>query len=144
MTSQLVNYLVPGQAANISARRETETFIANGTIAAGDWVALDSTKTGADRALYVIEAAAVALGNPLVIGVALSAAVAGDLVRVVTAGYVEGASVAAGLAAGSCLVVDTTAGMGHAIAAADTTPACGVSLEAEAAGVADCIVYKNF
>ena len=144
MTSQLVNYLVPGQAANVSARRQTETFIANGTIAVGDWVALDSTKTNSDRALYVIEAAAVANGNPLVVGVALVAAVAGDLVQVVVAGYAEDAVVTAGTAAGVCLVVDTTAGTGTTIAAGDLVPACGVTLAAEASGVADCIVYKNF
>jgi len=50
----------------------------------------------------------------------------------------------AGTAAGVCLVVDTTAGTGTTIAAGDLVPACGVTLEAEASGVADCIVYKNF
>jgi hypothetical protein len=146
-TSSLIQFLSAGEAGDTSNRRQIETFFANGTIAAGDWVQLDTTKTGADRVLYVVEAlAGTATGNPLVIGVATEAAAAGDQVRVVVAGYAENASVAnAVAAAGVALVVDNTAaGQAVAIAAADLAPACGVSLEAAAGNTADVWVFKRF
>jgi amino acid permease len=148
-TSTLLQKLDPvadGFGATTSHRRQTETFIANGTIAAGDWVAFDTSKTGADRVLNVIAAVGGALGTGLVVGVSLEAAAAGDRVNVVVAGYAEGASVAnAVAAAGVALVVDATAaGQAVAIAATDLAPACGVSLEAAGGNVCDVWVYKQF
>lgn len=145
-TSTLIQFLAAGEGGDTSNRRQIETFFANGTIAAGDWVMLDTTKTGADRALYVIEATAVANGNALVIGVATEAAAAGGQVRVVISGYAEGASVANAVAAANVpLVVDNTAaGQAVAIAAGDLAPACGVSLEAAAGNLADVWVFKRF
>jgi hypothetical protein len=122
-------------------RRCVEVFLAGGTISAGDWVALDTGETGSARAIQVIEAAAVATGNALVIGVALEAVVAGEKVTVVTRGYVEGASVTTGVALGAPLVVDTTAGRADAAAAADVAPPCGVALELAAGNLADVYVY---
>lgn len=137
---------------DVSNRRQVETFLAGATVALGDWVAWDTTKTGAERALFVVPAAVVATGNPLVVGVVLSSAestgalVAGSKINVVISGYCEGAKVDnAVAAAGVALVVDNTgAGIANALAAADTASACGVSLEAAAAGRCDVIVYKQF
>ena len=145
-TSTLVQFLAEGQGIDTSNRRQIETFIANGAIAAGDWVQFDTTKTGADRMLFVVEAGGNATGNGLVCGVALAAAAAGDQVRVVVAGYAEGASVANAVnAAAIPLVVDNTqAGQAVAIAAADLAPPCGISLEAAAGNLCDVYVYKNF
>jgi len=145
-TSTLIQFLAAGEGGDTSNRRQIETFYANGTIAAGDWVMLDASKTGADRALYVIEATAVANGNALVIGVATEAAAAGGQVRVVISGYAEGASVANAVAAANVpLVVDNTAaGQAVAIAAGDLAPACGVSLAAAAGNKADVWVFKRF
>jgi len=132
-----------------SDRRQIETFIAGAAITAGDWVQFDTSATDAGRVLTVIQAGAgFATGNPLVVGVALTAAtVAGQTVDVVVSGYVEGANVAAAVAAaGVGLVVDNTlAGRAVAYAAADTAPICGVSLEAAAAGnTCDVWVIKQF
>jgi hypothetical protein len=146
-TSTIIQFLAEGEEAATSHRRQIETFIAGGTIAAGDWVQFDTAASDADRVLKVIEAtAAFATGNPLVVGVALAGAASGEQVRVVVAGYVEGASVANAVAApGTALVVDNTAaGQAVAIAAADTAPACGVALEAAAGNRADVWVYKQF
>ena len=137
---------------DVSNRRQVETFLAGATVALGDWVAWDTTKTGAERALFVVPAATAALGNPLVVGVVLSSAestgalTAGSKINVVISGYCEGAKVDnAVAAAGVALVVDATgAGIANAFAAADTASACGVSLEAAAAGRCDVIVYKQF
>ncbi|CAB5223716.1 hypothetical protein UFOVP390_5 [uncultured Caudovirales phage] len=132
-----------------SDRRQIETFIAGAAITAGDWVQFDTSATDAGRVLTVIQAGAgFAAGNPLVCGVALTAAtVAGQTVDVVVAGYAELANVAAAVAAaGVALVVDNTAaGRAVAIAAADTAPACGVSLEAAGVGnTCDVWVIKQF
>ena len=146
-TSTLIQFLASGESGDTSNRRQIETFIAGGAIAAGDWVQLDTGATGADRMLQVIEATtAFATGNPLVCGVSLDTVASGDQVRVVVAGYAEGASVAnAVAAAGTALVVDATAaGQAVAIAAADTAPACGVALEAAAGNTADVWVLKQF
>ena len=144
---QKLDIAAEGFGASTSHRRQVETFLAGGAIAAGDWVAFDTSKTGADRVLNVIEAVGGATGTGLTCGVALEAATAGARVNVVVAGYAEGASVAnAVAAAGVALVVDNTApdGQAVAIAAGDLAPACGVSLEAAAGNLCDVWVYKNF
>ena len=93
-TSTLIQFLEAGEAGDTSNRRQTETFLANGAITKGDWVQVDTTKTGADRTLFVVEAGGNATGNGLVVGVATQTVIAGDRVKVVVQGYVEGASVA--------------------------------------------------
>ena len=101
-TSTLIQFLgdgitsPTGAGADTMNRRQVETFISGAAIVAGDVVMLDTTKTGADRALYIKQASAVATGNPLAIGVALdAAAAAGEQVRVVVAGYVAGVNCSA-------------------------------------------------
>jgi len=84
------------------------TFLAGGTIAAGDTVAFDLTQTAENKAAVVVEAPANA--GSLVVGVALDAAAAGGTVRVATHGYVDSADVETGVVAGQGLFVGTTAG----------------------------------
>ena len=84
------------------------TFLAGGTIAAGDIVAFDLSQTAANKAAVVVEAPANA--GSLVVGVALDAAAAGGTVRVATHGYVASADVETGVVAGQGLFVGTTAG----------------------------------
>ena len=144
-TSTLVQFLAPGEAGDTSHRRQTETYIAGGTIVAGDVVAFDAGgQTNADRALYVTQAGIVGTGNGLAAGVALNAAAAGEAVRVVVSGYAENVNCAAGVAAGAVLTAAGTVA-GQVEAAANTDLAVfGVALEAEAGGTIDLIVYKRF
>lgn len=132
--------------AGTSDRRQIETFIAGGTIAAGDWVAFDTTQTGANKTLFVTTAALTALGNALVCGVALAAASSGGKVDVVVGGFVSVAAVASGVLAGVPVgVVSGTAGRAIAAVAADIGNACGVTLTAATVGnTAECFVYKTF
>lgn len=148
--STLIQSLIPGATADQSHRREVETFIAGGTIAALDVVASDTTQTGADKALYVIQAALVATGNPSAIGVALNAASAGEAVRVVTSGYVADVNCAGGTIGAANLPLSagkTAAGEVEASAATDTAGCFGVSLEAKGATTANkvaILVKKQF
>jgi len=133
-------------------RRQIETFIANGAITAGDVVAHDATKTGADRALYVIQAANVATGNGLACGVAItSAAGAGDKVDVVISGYVEGVNCTNSGAIGAANIPlsagKTAAGEVEASANTDTAGCFAVSAEAKGATTANRVavfVKKQF
>ena len=85
-TSTLIQFLAEGSAGDTSNRRQVETFLASGTIAAGDWVQFDSAKSGADALLFVKEAATVGTkGNAAAFGVALEGAAAGEQVRAVVA-----------------------------------------------------------
>lgn len=146
-TSTLIQFLAEGEQAATSHRRQIETFIASAAITAGAWVQFDTGATDADRVLKVTNDTNLFVnGNPLIAGVALDTVATGEQVRVVVAGYAEGASVAnAVAAAGVALVVDNTlAGQAVAIAATDTAPACGVSLEAAAGNTADVWVFKRF
>ena len=110
---------------DVSNRRQVETFIAGGTVAAGDVVALDVSKTGALKALTVVEAPANA--GALAIGVCLGSAesdgslTAGSKINVVVTGYVASADVETGVAAGQALVVGATAGRFAALANAATS-----------------------
>jgi len=136
-----------GSTSETSDRAQTETFRTAGAVAIGDWVALDSTQTTAvDRCLFVTSAANVALGNPLVVGVAVSSTTSvGGLVKVVVGGFAPSAKVVAGVAAaGVPLVVVASAPSAEAQVAANIAPACGVSLAASAAGVAPVWVIKQF
>lgn len=149
-TSTLIQYLAPGEASDTSHRRQVETFIAGGTIAALDVVGSDTSKTGADKALYVIQAANVATGNPLAVGVALNAAAAGEAVRVVVAGYVADVNCAGGTIGAAGLPLSagkTAAGEVDASAASDTAGCFAVSLEAKGATTANKVaimVKKQF
>lgn len=134
-TSTLIQYLQPGEAGDTVNRGQVETFLTSGTITAGDAVALDLSQTGANKALFVIEAPA--SSNAIVIGVALDTVVgtaAAPLkVRVVVTGYVDVADVETGVAAGQPLAVGTTAGR---FAAFDNsaTAVTGVFLSAPVTG----------
>lgn len=145
-TSTLIQFLQPGEGAATSNRSQVETFFAGGTIAKGDFVSLDGSKTGADKALYVVvvdtSGGAVALGVPTV-GVALAAATAGQKVDVVIGGYVAEANVATGTAAGVALALDTTTS-GRAVAAdAANCNLAAISLSVAASNKAEAMVLRN-
>jgi hypothetical protein len=143
-TSTLIQFIDAGESASTSHRSQEETFLAGGAIAAGDWVSLDTTQTGADKALYVIEAAGGAAGSGLPCGVALEAAASGEQVRVCIAGYCASASVLnAVAAAGVPLRISATAGAADA-ATGGAEAVIGTSLAAAAANVAEVWVYKRF
>jgi len=122
---------------DVSNRRQVETFIAGGTVAAGDVVALDVSKTGALKALTVVEAPANA--GALAIGVCLGSAesdgslTAGSKINVIVTGYVASADVETGVAAGQALVVGATAGRFAALANAATSIS-GVFISAAVTG----------
>jgi hypothetical protein len=145
-TSTLIQLLQPGEGAATSNRSQVETFFAGGTIAKGDFVSLDGTKTGADKALYVVvvdtSGGAVALGVPTV-GVALAAATAGQKVDVVIGGYVAEANIATGTAAGVAVALDTTTS-GRAVAAdAANCNLAAICLTLAASNKAEAMVLRN-
>tara|TARA_R110002072_G_scaffold4189_8_gene29712 strand:+ start:243 stop:683 length:441 start_codon:yes stop_codon:yes gene_type:complete len=144
-TSTLLQKLDGGSdfGASTSARRQVEVFIANGTVAAGDVVAFDTSKTGADRVLYVTKAALVPNGNGLCCGVALHAATAGENLKTVIAGYAESVTSNGAMAIGNILTASgAVAGEVDGRIAADISAAFGVALEAGANP--DCWIYKQF
>jgi hypothetical protein len=134
---------------DVSNRRTVETFIAGATVVVGDWLQFDTSKTGAERVLTVIQATNVALGNSLVVGVCLGSAdsdgslTAGSKINVITGGYAEKVNVDGAVVAGDPLVVDTTAGRAHVGVTGDIG-FCGVALAADVANVAPVWVYKKF
>lgn len=138
-----IQYIKDGADENVMDRRETKWFVAGAAIVAKDFVMLDLTQTDADKAQYVIQATAVANGNAMVCGVALTAAAAGALVEVVIRGYVEDASVLTAVTAGLGLVVDTTAGAGSIYATGDISQIVAVALTTSTANVADVMVCRN-
>lgn len=145
-TSTLIQFLAAGEAGTTSNRRTVETFIAGGTITKGDFVSLDGTKTGADKALYVAvvdtSGGAVALGVPTV-GVALASATVGQTVDVVVAGYVDEANIATGTAAGVAVTLDTTTS-GRAVAAdAANCNLAAICLSLAASNKAEAMVLRT-
>ena len=136
-----VEYKTGVVALKLSAP-EGDIFIASGAVAKGDWVTFDTAKLGAENVLYVKTAVATALGA-VACGVAVSAALDGEKVQVVTSGYVAGAKVTGSTAVGSPLSVDATDGTGTLADAANAI-VCGQSLDAESGGFAACWVFKRF
>ena len=147
-TSTLIQFLAAGQGADTSNRSQEETFISGGAITAGDWVALDVSQSGADKALYSIRTpAAAGAGN--VVGVALdNAAGAGSAVRVVVAGYVQLANIVNGTLAGASLTTSgVTAGraLTYATGTHTGTGPCGIALtNAGGTNTAEAWVFKRF
>ena len=153
VTDPLVTGTV-GSTTSTMDRAQTETFLTSSAVAAGDWVQFDVALAGlslADRVLFVKTATLLALGNPLVCGVALKAvtgtAAAPARVQVVVAGLAPSARVAAATAQGAPLAVVAAAGTGLTNVAANIAPVCGIALEAEgtySAGFAPVWVIKQF
>jgi len=131
--------------AGTSNRRQIETFIAGAAITSGDWVMFDTSATGANRVLTVIQATFAATGRPLTVGVAINAATAaGDKVDVVVDGYVENANVATAVTVGQALGIITVNGRAELNVAGALGPSCGVALEGAASNLCDVWVFKNF
>ena len=137
MASTPHHYLAEGASAG--TRRESVIYLASGTIVAGDVVMFDPSKTGTDRALFVIQAGNVGTGNALACGVALGSASAGERVEVVIAGYVEGVNCTAGtIVAGAALAAaSAAAGQVETSAPGDTAGIFGVAIEAKGAVTAN-------
>jgi hypothetical protein len=156
-TALVTSTTVPGgyqtvTTPDVSNRRQVETFIAGATVVVGDWLQFDTSKTGAERVLTVIQASANGLGNPLVVGVCLGSAettgalTVGSKINVIVGGYAEKANVANAVAAAGVPLTVEAAGAGQAVAltAADTASACGVTLGAPVGNVAPVWIYKQF
>jgi len=141
-----------GSTETDSNRRQTETFLAGGAITKGDWVSLDTSKTGSDKVLYVTQAPATA-SDARCIGVADNTAAAGEQVKVVIAGYVAAANVVTGTGIGQALTPNGTAGRvgpaeyignGSGAAAVRIPTVCGVTLTLAAGNIAEVMVKKQF
>lgn len=89
---------------------EIDTYTANGSITAGDVVALDTSVTGALQGQTVIKAALSATGNGAAVGIAMATVTAGKIVQVCRRGYVQANCVASTALSGKALVVAGTAG----------------------------------
>lgn len=144
-TSTLLNYLEENVSAETSNRSKTETLIANGTIVAGQAVALDLTKTGTNRALYCVPANTGATNTILSVGIATHSAVAGENVNVVVGGYYAKANVHASTVKGDMLVISGVAG--QLLKPTATTillyPVVAMALEDDVANVAAVFVMNN-
>ena len=158
-TSSLIQYLDGTDAAGTtlgltpSNRRVEETFIANGSITAGQWVALDFTvaNTDGDKSFKVVAADGNASSGTgitstasVVVGVALNDASSGGKVEVVVRGLAE-ASVSesgSGINVGDALQISNTAGTA-VITTGALIPVCGFLVDtlAAAAGTATRTVY---
>jgi len=148
-TSTIVQFLgneAAGGTSSTMNRAQIETFIAGGSITAGDFVILDTSQTGSDRDLYVIQSPATA-GNPLCIGVAKTGATVGQKVDVVVAGYYATANVVTGVLKGEAVVTSgATAGraLKYATGTHTNTDAIAVALADAASNVAPVHIFKHF
>ena len=143
---QSLNTSAEGAGVGSSARRQIETYIASGAIAAGDLVCFDITKTDdSDKCLHITKADT-GSGNTIVcVGFALDAALAaGDPVNVTVAGLHESANVAAATAAGDRLIASGTAGRAAIYTGAESVPPIAYAIEADTANFAGVIVIKQF
>ena len=118
-SSTLIQFLGPGEDQNTVNRSVKETFLAGGTIVAGDLVALDLSKSAdGDKLLYVVAADSGTAAKSIAIGVASAGAVVNEKVDVLLRGI-------------ATVKVD---GSGTAIAAGDALVLAGVKLVKAVAG----------
>lgn len=165
-TQNLIQYLeteqysaLPGVAnvaVGISAmnRRQVETFIASEAIAANDLVSLDLSKTNdGDKGIFIVKADSGTATDSCAVGFALNeATAAGEKVDVTIAGIHVSANVASTTAAGSRLIVGSTAGQAAVAPDIDEggsatvaqRPLIAIAAEADTANVATVFVIKQF
>ena len=126
-------------------RRQIETFIAGGVIAANDLVALDFSATGDGTiGITVVKANSGSADSVAGLGFALSsAAAAGETVDVTIAGIHVSANVAGAVAKGDRLSISAVAGQADTYVNSDTVPVLAYALEADTANVASVFVIKQ-
>jgi uncharacterized protein (UPF0261 family) len=127
-------------------RRQIETFIAGGVIAANDLVCLDLSATGlGTQGITVVKANSGALTTTIVVGFALSAAAAGDTVDVTIAGLHESGKVAVAIGnnPGSALTAGATAGEAALYVNTDIQPIIGYCMGDATSGVTSVFVIKQ-
>jgi len=133
-------------------RRQTESFIAGGTLTVGDWVAFDlSAASNEIAAITVVRAdlnagaaATITSTASIIVGVVVAAdnsqgtLNAGDRVKVVTRGFVDAKidNSGAAIKVGDFLAGSATPGLCDPYAAADLVPPIGILCVAAAGGSA--------
>ena len=126
-------------------RRQIETFISGGAIAANDLVALDFSATGDGTiGITVVKANAGSVDSIAAIGFALGTTTgAGETVDVTIAGIHVSANVAGAVAKGDRLSISAVAGQADTYVNSDTVPVLGYALEADTANIASVFVIKQ-
>ena len=152
-TSTLLQYLDQSSSdgdygITASNRRQIETYIAGGTIAANDLVAFNFDTAGGESdgeiALTVVKADSGSTNSIAVVGFALGGASAGDKVDISVAGIHESANVAGAVVKGDRLSISATAGQADTYVNSDTVPIIGYALEDDSTNVASVMVIKQF
>ena len=133
-------------SVSASDRRTIIAFKAGAAIAAKNAVAFDLSATGADRVITVVNSDNATASTAQPIGFSLDAATAaGDVVRVVVKGYVEGAAVDDAVSvAGTTLNSGGDAGRAIAYGAANEQAPFAQALEAASGDTADVWVLGLF
>lgn len=132
---------------SVMNRRQIETFVAGGTIAANELVALDLTETGLGvKAATVVPADSTSGNTVIAIGFALNGASEGENVDVTIAGVHETAAIEAGqtVAVGERLCISDTAGDARVYLNADDVPIVAYAMTAESGGTCSVFVIKQF
>jgi hypothetical protein len=125
-------------------RRQIETFIAGGAIAANQLVAIDLSQTGLGvQAGTVVPADSDAGATIVAIGFALGSAAEGETVDVTIAGVHETAAIKAAqsIAVGDRLKVSDSAGDADEYANTDTVPVIGYAMTAASGSPLTCSVF---
>lgn len=144
--SEYVTDFIAGTRGLANKRQEVVSFIAGGSITAGNAVAFDTNQTTTGIVNVVVNCGVVStVGNPLCIGVALTSASTGGIAQVVVAGLHPAANVLTAVAAGAALIAaPTTAGRFAANVAAATAPVSAVCLATSVNNVAPVWVVKSY
>jgi len=123
---------------------------ASGTLAAGQWVAIDTTDTENGLGATAVIAATVSGGNALVFGVATEAidnsSGSSNLFKVIkiqTAGKFVDAAVTTGSTSGLSLVVDANIGTADIRVDGDEAPPCAIALEDATSTTADVMILDK-
>ena len=139
-----------GSGTATSHRGQFETFIASSTVAVGDAVALDLSKSlDGDKMLYVLKADTDVATATTVVGVVTGSAqtdgalTAGSKVTVCVSGLVL-ANVDGATVAGSTLCVGATGGQLAVYTNASVQPIVAIAQEADTANFAKVFFIKQF
>lgn len=135
---------------DVSHRRQVEVFLASATVAVGDVVAFDLSKTlDSDKMLYVLKADTDVATSTAAVGIVLGSAdsdgslTAGSKINVLTSGLIR-ANVDGATVAGSTLCVGATGGQLAVYTNASVQPIVAIAQEADTANFAKVFFIKQF
>ena len=132
---------VSGTQTYTEGGQEYRTFVAAGSITAGDFVSFAVDVATVEGVCKVVQSPVVSTGDPTCVGIATQTVSSGQHVQVLVKGFYATANCSAASAGLALIPAGTTAGRAEAMAATDTCGQIGISCGAATLNVGPVYLF---